>query len=78
MLIWILRLRRKKKKYPYRATFDRTIDIIHTDLDLKFDWENRQVIGVAKLDITPVFYPIKKDRFRWEKYGCQICFHLVW
>ena len=35
----------------------RDFDIIHTKLDLHFDWENQHVIGVADLKVKPHFYP---------------------
>jgi len=35
----------------------RDFDILHTKLDLNFDWENQHVIGKAILDIKPHFYP---------------------
>ncbi|MEM6877860.1 MAG: M1 family aminopeptidase [Bacteroidota bacterium] len=41
----------------YRASQTRTNDLIHTTLDLAFDWENEQVIGKATLTLQPVFRP---------------------
>ena len=41
----------------YRASQTRTSDLIHTTLDLAFDWENEQVIGKATLTLAPIFYP---------------------
>ena len=46
-----------KPSYPYRATKTRVSDIIHTRLDLRFDWERTAVIGQATLQIKPYFYP---------------------
>ena len=31
-------------------------DLIHTKLDLKFDWKNQHVIGKASITLTPYFY----------------------
>jgi len=44
----------------YRPTAKLDIDIIHTKLDLRFDWANRYVIGVAELDLKPYFRPIER------------------
>ena len=42
----------------YRATYTRTADLIHTKLDVRFDWEKQYVIGKAYLDFTALFDPI--------------------
>ena len=42
----------------YRATPERTTDIIHTELDLAFDWSREEVIGRADLTLTPWFYDL--------------------
>ncbi len=41
----------------YNPSFSRTQDLIHTKLDLKFNWEKQQVIGNAFLTLRPFFYP---------------------
>ena len=47
----------KDYKLPnYNESYPRTHDLIHTKLDLKFDWENEQVIGKATLTFEPFFY----------------------
>lgn len=38
----------------YRAAFPRTFDLLHTKLELRFDWEKEQVIGQATLKLTPL------------------------
>ncbi len=43
----------------YQATATRSMDLLHMDLDLSFDWKNQQVMGKAKLRLTPYFYPQK-------------------
>jgi aminopeptidase N len=43
--------------YPYRATPTRYFDLLHTALDLSFDWEKRHVLGKASLHMTPLAYP---------------------
>ena len=42
---------------PYRAAATREFDLIHTDLDLRFDWVNEHVLGRADLTLRPFFYP---------------------
>ena len=34
----------------------REMDILHTDLNLSFDWEKQHVLGVAKIKVKPHFY----------------------
>lgn len=41
----------------YRASQVRYHDLIHTALDLKFDWEKEKVIGTAIVTISPLMYP---------------------
>lgn len=40
---------------PYRASATRSFDLIHTRLDLAFDWEREAVIGKASLLLKPYF-----------------------
>lgn len=40
----------------YRASQTRSSDLIHTKLDLSFDWEDEAVIGKAELNLKPYFY----------------------
>ncbi|NND07572.1 MAG: M1 family metallopeptidase [Saprospiraceae bacterium] len=44
----------------YRATTTREVDLIHTSLDLQFDWQKEAVIGEATLTLAPYFYPIEQ------------------
>ncbi len=41
----------------YRSTTTRSFDLLHTRLNLKFDWESEKVLGNARLTLTPYFYP---------------------
>lgn len=41
---------------PYQASATRKHDLIHTKLELSFDWENQYVNGTAYLDLKPFFY----------------------
>lgn len=40
----------------YNPSYTRTIDLIHTKLNLKFDWQKQHVLGIADLTVKPVFY----------------------
>lgn len=44
----------------YNAAATRTYDILHTALDLSFDWDKEEVIGQADIKLTPIFYPIEE------------------
>ncbi len=41
----------------YNSTVKKDFDILHTDLDLSFDYVRQAVIGKAELTIKPFFYP---------------------
>ncbi|MCB9038109.1 MAG: alanyl aminopeptidase [Lewinellaceae bacterium] len=41
----------------YRPSHARESDLLHTRLDLRFDWEKEQVLGKATLRLKPYFYP---------------------
>ena len=45
-------------KRPYQAARTHVVDLIHTKLDLKFDWEKQYVYGKANLTFEPWFYPV--------------------
>jgi aminopeptidase N len=40
----------------YRASRERKFDLVHTSLDLTFDYELRQVRGIAILNLKPYFF----------------------
>lgn len=42
--------------YPFRPARAIQWDLIHTVLDLSFDWSKQNVMGVATLTMTPLFY----------------------
>jgi len=44
----------------YRATARRTVDLLHTKLDLRFDWANEKVIGKATLRLSPFSQAIEQ------------------
>ncbi len=43
----------------YHAAYNRTHDLIHTRLDLSFDWDKEMVIGKATLTLAPIFQPMR-------------------
>lgn len=42
---------------PYRASKRRWQDLLHTKLEISFDWKKRYVLGKATLLLRPYFYP---------------------
>ena len=44
----------------YRATQSMAVDILHTKLDLKFNWTEEAVMGKATIAMRPYFAPIKE------------------
>ena len=42
---------------PYNPSATREHDLLHTKLDLRFNWEQEQVIGVAEVKLKAMFYP---------------------
>lgn len=48
------------QKLPvYNASYERRNDILHTKLELAFDWSKQHVLGKAWIDVKPLFYPTK-------------------
>ncbi|MBX2871478.1 MAG: alanyl aminopeptidase [Saprospiraceae bacterium] len=41
----------------YNPSYHRVNDLVHTKLDLRFDWVKEEVIGQAFLTLEPLFYP---------------------
>lgn len=44
------------KKYSYKPSSTRYWDLIHTRLEVSFDWERQYMPGVATLTLEPYFY----------------------
>ncbi|MFT5165572.1 MAG: aminopeptidase N [Saprospiraceae bacterium] len=44
---------------PYHPSYTLRNDLIHTKLDLRFDWEKQHVLGKATLTLKPYFYSTK-------------------
>lgn len=42
----------------YQASSSRVNDIIHTKLDVKFDWTKQYLYGKATITLKPYFYPV--------------------
>lgn len=42
----------------YRPSYTLKNDLIHTKLDIRFDWEKQHVLGKAVLSLKPYFYPV--------------------
>jgi aminopeptidase N len=40
----------------YQAEAEKKFELIHTKLDVKFDWEKQHLLGVANLTLKPYFY----------------------
>ncbi len=54
----------------YWASATRRVDLLHTSLDLAFDWQEEAVIGQAHLTLTPYFYAV--DTFVLDAKGFEI------
>ncbi len=48
--------RLEEDQHPYRESAQRDWDLLHTRLDLSFDWAEQAVNGKASLQLTPIFY----------------------
>ena len=44
----------------YRASYTKSFDLIHTSLDVRFDWAKQYLYGKATLSLHPHFYPSQK------------------
>jgi len=49
-----------KDQGPYRAAKTQEFDLIHTSLDVRFDWQKQQMLGKAELQLKPYFYASDK------------------
>lgn len=48
----------QKQQPAYQASKTRVIDLVHTKLDVSFDWEKQFLLGKANLTLTPYFYEL--------------------
>ena len=46
-----------RESTEYRASRTRYMDLIHTKLEVSFDWKKQHLHGIATLDLTPYFFP---------------------
>jgi aminopeptidase N len=46
----------------YNPSATRTNDLLHTKLDITFDWEKQYLNGKAILELKPIFYPTNQVR----------------
>ncbi len=46
----------------YQGTYEKRANLVHTVLDISFNWEERSVPGQATLTLTPWFYDIDRVR----------------
>ncbi|MEM6261776.1 MAG: M1 family metallopeptidase [Bacteroidota bacterium] len=44
------------RKYGYKPSRTRTHDLLHTKLELSFDWDKKHILGKAHLTLKPHFY----------------------
>ncbi|MGF1636754.1 MAG: M1 family metallopeptidase [Cyclobacteriaceae bacterium] len=47
----------EKNISEYRASRTMLHQLVHTKLEVRFDWKNEQLFGVATIDLKPHFYP---------------------
>lgn len=48
------------KDVEYRPERKKIHDLLHTRLEVSFDWQNQRLNGLATLELTPYFYPQKE------------------
>ena len=60
----------KANKDPYRGAETRVQDLLHTKLDVSFDWEKQHLFGKAWVTSTPYFYAT--DKFNLDAKGMDI------
>ena len=47
---------KERVRENYKASFTRVNDLLHTKLDVRFDWAKKHLNGKAWLSLRPVFY----------------------
>lgn len=58
------------KKYQFNPSYTKYQDLIHTKLQVSFDWEKQWLYGKANLILKPYFYPT--DSLTLDAKGFQI------
>ena len=51
---------RKVEKYNYQGSKTKSFDLLHTKLEVSFDWEKQYLNGKAELTLKPYFYETSK------------------
>ncbi|MFZ1705514.1 MAG: M1 family metallopeptidase [Saprospiraceae bacterium] len=52
----------------YKATAKNEFDLLHTKLNIHFNWDKQQVFGEATLTLTPYFYPLNEVELDAENF----------
>lgn len=60
----------KPKTFLYRASNKKSNDILHTRLEVRFDWQNAWLLGKATIECKPYFYPV--DMLYLDARGMEI------
>ncbi len=60
----------KDESGPYRAENTKYHDLIHTRLEVKFNWERQHLLGTALLELRPYYYP--QDQLILDAKGFDI------
>lgn len=60
----------EKNEPVYQASKTRVIDLLHTKLEVSFDWEKQFLLGKANLTLTPYFYNL--STFQINAKGMEI------
>ena len=47
----------KEASAPYRPAADKPFDLVHTRLEVAFNWEKQHLLGTATIKLRPYFYP---------------------
>ncbi len=55
----------------HKTSYRLTNDLVHTKLDVKFDWSKERVIGKAELTLKPWFYPTDKLELDAKNFDIQ-------
>ncbi len=65
---------KQKNETPERPRYNpsqpMTNDLVHTDLEIRFNWQKERVLGKATLDLTPYFYP--RDSLYLDAQGFEL------
>ncbi len=54
----------------YNGSYERVHDLLHTKLEVSFDWANEHLLGKATLELTPIYYV--SDRLELNAVGFDL------